>query len=149
AAERPEHELVPDAPVESGPVEIGHELPDERGEIGHVGDAVGLARGQRVGGVEQLAVEFGLGPGRVGGEIVHRGSLAALAVAAKPAMAYLITDEDPEEARYRPRRRGRRSGRRRLVDRPRRPGGLYRRRGERNRSDHRRARPAVDSDSWR
>jgi hypothetical protein len=66
----PRHELAADIPVEAGPVQIGQRLPQQGRDVGHVGDRIGLAVGQRVGGLEELAVELGL---VVGGdlEVVH------------------------------------------------------------------------------
>ena len=51
---------------------LGHELPDERGEVGHVRHAVGLARGQGIGGGNELAIELALRLVGIGGKIVHR-----------------------------------------------------------------------------
>ena len=50
ALERPEHQLAIDRAIEAGPVEIGQCLPEQGRDIGHIGDAVGLAGGQRLGG---------------------------------------------------------------------------------------------------
>ncbi len=71
ADEGPEHQPVLAEPIEAGPIEVGHELPDERSEIGHVGDGVRLAFGHRLGGGAKLArrVRAWAARGRV--QIVH------------------------------------------------------------------------------
>src|SRR3546814_11234170 len=56
ALKRPEHQLAFDQAIEARPVEIGQELPDHRGGVGHVGDGVGLARGDRI---DSAAPEIG------------------------------------------------------------------------------------------
>src|SRR5690606_8506222 len=66
----------------------GHELPDQRREIGHVGDGVGLTGGQRVGSGDQVAVKLRLGQREIGVEGVHARALGAESVAAKRVMAY-------------------------------------------------------------
>ena len=47
--ERPEHEFATDDTIETRPVQPGHEMPDQRGDIGHIGHRIGLTRGQRIG----------------------------------------------------------------------------------------------------
>ncbi len=58
AAKRAENQLVLDQAIESGPVEIGHKLPDKRGDIGHIGNAIRLPSGQAVCRRQQICVEF-------------------------------------------------------------------------------------------
>ena len=60
--------------LEGRPNEIGQRFPDQRGGIGHVGDAVGLARDQRLERGGEVAVQRRL----VGGgdlEVVHQSKL--------------------------------------------------------------------------
>src|SRR3569623_1824917 len=74
ALERPQHKLVPDQPVKARPVEIGQILPQQRRDIGHVGDRIGLARGQRLGRRQHIAVQVILRPGGHI-ELVHQSIL--------------------------------------------------------------------------
>ena len=68
--ERAEYELAADIAVEAGPVEVGQALPEQGGEVGHVGDPVRLAGGQRVRRFDQLAIERRL-VARLDPEVVH------------------------------------------------------------------------------
>src|SRR4051812_339579 len=70
ALERPEDQLATDIAVEAGPVDVRQALPQQRRDIGHVGDRIGLAGGQRVRGLDQLAIERSL-VRRFDLEIVH------------------------------------------------------------------------------
>jgi len=79
AHERPEHQFIGPAglrrshPVEPRPVQIGQELRQERRDIRHVGDRIGLTIGQRIGRREQFAVEVLRGERGFWLEIVHGG----------------------------------------------------------------------------
>ncbi len=43
ALERPQHQLATDISVEADPIDVGQAFPNQRGGIGHVGDAVRFA----------------------------------------------------------------------------------------------------------
>ena len=43
ALKRPQHQLVAHQAIETGPVEFRYILPDQRGDIGHIGDRIRLA----------------------------------------------------------------------------------------------------------
>jgi len=57
--------------IEARPVEIGNELPDQRRDIGHIGDRIGFLGCQRIRSIDQLAIAFGGFERGIGFEIVH------------------------------------------------------------------------------
>src|SRR3546814_7569440 len=77
-------DLAFDQAIEARPVEIGQELPDHRSGVGHVGDGVGLARGDRIDRAEQVAIKLGLA---AGGDVamVHTVSYRSTGVEAAQA----------------------------------------------------------------
>ena len=73
------NKLAFDDPIETRPVQIGEEIPQERRDIGHVGDRIGFSAGQGFGGINQLPIGFGLGRIGIGSEIEHRRDVARAA----------------------------------------------------------------------
>jgi len=65
------HQFAINHAIEAGPVAVRQEIAKQRRHIGHVGNAVRLACGQRIGGVQQIAVEVSLADIRIGREIEH------------------------------------------------------------------------------
>lgn len=73
ALKRPQHQLALHHAIKSRPVEVGQKLPEQRGDIGHVGNMVRLIARQRIGGGEQVGIERRL-VGGIGGREVEHGA---------------------------------------------------------------------------
>src|SRR6476659_8781313 len=83
ALERSEHQLAANVAVEAGPVEVRHAFPDQRGRIGHIGDAVRLPGDQAFERRCQIGIEGGL-IRRLDPEIVHPKSSSLRAKRSNP-----------------------------------------------------------------
>src|SRR5688572_28419206 len=73
ALERPEHQFAVHIAIEARPVEARQRLPDQGRGICHVGDRVGLARGQSFERRQEVAVHGRL-VGRLDLEVVHQSN---------------------------------------------------------------------------
>lgn len=89
ADERTEHEHTIDRAVETRPVEIGQELPDQCGNVGHVGNRIGFFGNQRGCGLVKRSIELWLGWGFAGSEFKHRAAIRHRAIARQCNRAYL------------------------------------------------------------
>ena len=71
AHEGSEDQTITDHAIEPRPIEIGQELPDQRGNIGHVGNAIGFTRRKRAGRFNQIGIEIGSRLAGGGGKAEH------------------------------------------------------------------------------
>ena len=58
-------------PIKAGPIEIGHVIADQRSEISHICDRIGLACRQCVCRLAQLEIAFGRLKVGIGRKIIH------------------------------------------------------------------------------
>ena len=82
AHEGAKHQFVADRTIESGPVEAGDELPDQRGHVRHVGDGVALALDQCLSSMGQIYIKLRLELIGVGGKVEHLAAITQPVVAA-------------------------------------------------------------------
>src|SRR5690606_21793121 len=98
ALERADHQFGAVVQVEAAPVEVGQRMPQQRRQVGGIGDQVALAVHQRTGLVEQLGVLFGLVAGQGAGMERHAPIVATMA-AGGGAMAKNSPDRGREVTR--------------------------------------------------
>src|SRR3546814_4534713 len=61
ALKRTKHQFIAHQPIEARPVEIGQKLPDQSGDVCHIGDGVPFARRDRFRRGGEIGVKLGLG----------------------------------------------------------------------------------------
>src|SRR5690606_32797830 len=98
ALERAHHQLGAVVQVEAAPVEVGQRMPQQRRQVGGIGDQVALAVHQRAGLVEQLGVLFWLVAGQGAGMERHAPIVATME-AGGDAMAKSSPDRGREVTR--------------------------------------------------
>ena len=85
AAERAEHKLAFDHAIKSRPVGFGQGMPQQGGDIGHIGDRVRLVGSERIGSVQDIAVKCWFREMRVEIEVEHGAILSARHCGGQPA----------------------------------------------------------------